>query len=986
MAYQSNNIQSPSAEYLFKLQMIVSNSEFKNTELANKYETTEIKLEAETYLRALSKQDSFSVYNYNNKQIYQLLLEFGIPEDRIISYIQNQHMLPQQVKSILLEEKREEIINNYKEKNKYYCNLNGLPFPGSDTVPADRIFTIPDEFFKMYADEGVLAPNQPIHTLSERYIELFMNSKFYQPLIDSFEDSEYLKHLGSNAIPYDVSRKARDGELMFINTNKLTRYHRKFGNVTVEPDIVHLFSETYKKVRDYVYNTLRGDFSSIYPNYNNMIRFLTIYMAIGQSLNELMKKSSSMMYLNNTSANNYFMLYGLPSVIMEGQSMIDFLKKFRLLLMDKGTNVVYRVKDYIGYKYTDIYSLIMVKQQVFENGVPKYTYDENGNATPVYNIVFRRTGTTSDKYSYFQFKNSDVEYDWREIASGDPRWWWWNDPEIDSMLYEMNYTLSNSKYIQLSTHMSMSDIYWQTVILLRGLLDNKKDTIFTPLMINYDIGSSEIDVFDAVLVLIIIMNWNTLMINNKSFSGKLYKKNNTDPMYSCIDMLFAGLKIDGSPEDLTAGLPFKVSSFNFDILYDNFYKYELQTYDYFDSSFYESLTSILNKKNKSIGVALMNDIRKIYEYLVDKLLNSRTIHEFRQVTETYKQLFLVDPVRNTWYSDINGNTYDLISKTYDISLRDIEDFCMYCEKIKDNPTFKVEYDSKEYMITFDDIMNKNTKTLTIEDLVIGNNKYPFTDIVFLNNYYDAIDKYYSNTIPSSDLPNNIKNNYRNILKDKVRFDINNDSEGPDSFESLLMFNNPQLYNRLMSLKTNGTDLILLMRSIIKGLESYTLSNLSALEFAAIGSKEYINILKEVISYFKSYMVEFTKEEFEYIMDGLFDNGGNSNMLRLYDEITHAELELNVSDSISLYDVSNSELDIHTNDDNANFIYDDAIIRLETSYQNLKSEGYDIWFDDGNKITKNEPDMISDESKVIATLVSDSGSYKAIIPIENIINE
>ena len=59
--------------------------------------------------------------------------------------------------------------------------------------------------------------------------------------------------------------------------------------------------------------------------------------------------------------------------------MIEFLKKFRMILMDKGTNVVYRVKDLIGYDYTDIYTLIMVKQQVFEDGIPIYYYDEDGN-------------------------------------------------------------------------------------------------------------------------------------------------------------------------------------------------------------------------------------------------------------------------------------------------------------------------------------------------------------------------------------------------------------------------------------------------------------------------------------------------------------------------------------------------------------------------------------------------------------------------------
>ena len=142
-------------------------------------------------------------------------------------------------------------------------------------------------------------------------------------------------------------------------------------------------------------------------------------MAIGNAMNEFQKKSSKLIYMNNVTANNLFTLYGLPSVIMEGTPMIEFLKKFRLLLMDKGTNIVYRVKDLIGYSDTDIYTLVMVKQQVFEDGIPVYHYDEDtGEKTPVQNIVFRRLGTTDDNTSYFKFRESKKEYDWREIAVG----------------------------------------------------------------------------------------------------------------------------------------------------------------------------------------------------------------------------------------------------------------------------------------------------------------------------------------------------------------------------------------------------------------------------------------------------------------------------------------------------------------------------------------------------------------------------------------
>jgi hypothetical protein len=187
------------------------------------------------------------------------------------------------------------------------------------------------------------------------------------------------------------------------------------------------------------------------------------------------------------------------------------------------------------------------------------------------------------------------------------------------------------------------------------------------------------------------------------------------------------------------------------------------------------------------------------------------------------------------------------------------------------------------------------------------------------------------------------------------------------------------------MKNRGDKLVYFMRAIIKALETYSSSELSALEFSAIGENEYISILKEVISYFKSYMVEFTKDEFMYIMDGLFDNGGNSNMLRLYDEINDLLVDKHIPDSIALYDVSNNTLHQQWKDDNTQVMYDEAIIRAVGKYSYIKSLGYDVLFDDGDRITKNEPSGITDDSLVTGTMVSTGNTYSIIIPTSMINN-
>jgi hypothetical protein len=88
------------------------------------------------------------------------------------------------------------------------------------------------------------------------------------------------------------------------------------------------------------------------------------------------------------------------------------------------------------------------------------------------------------------------------------------------------------------------------------------------------------------------------------------------------------------------------------------------------------------------------------------------------------------------------------------------------------------------------------------------------------------------------------------------------------------------------------------------------------------------------------------------------------------------------DSLSLYDVSHMDALIPQPDDNTNFMYDDAIFRIRTTYRNLLNTGYDIWYDTGTELTK-EPFEIGMNDKVLANMIPDGVAYKIIIPFENV---
>ena len=205
---------NPMSEYLLKIQLIVTNSEFKNRHEANKYETIEIKKAGDMYVRACLKTDIFESYEYQANDVITALVEKNIPDEEISKLLANPRFIPFDVKQSLLEKYRQQYIDDYVELNPYYARLAGIPFVGSKDIQADEIISIPDEFYNQFALQGEIYRGEPIHLMPAKFQEMFINTEYYQKTLDEHPDLEYLKHIGSYAVPIHVSRSAKDGELM----------------------------------------------------------------------------------------------------------------------------------------------------------------------------------------------------------------------------------------------------------------------------------------------------------------------------------------------------------------------------------------------------------------------------------------------------------------------------------------------------------------------------------------------------------------------------------------------------------------------------------------------------------------------------------------------------------------------------------------------------------------------------------------------------
>jgi hypothetical protein len=439
----------------------------------------------------------------------------------------------------------------------------------------------------------------------------------------------------------------------------------------------------------------------------------------------------------------------------------------------------------------------------------------------------------------------------------------------------------------------------------------------------------------------------------------------------------------GSPLPFVYGMPFKIAGFNFKLKNTEeglaFYE-SISGMDYVNPEvFLPMLDSVLERETANIGEVLMTDVKLIQQYLITKLRTAERIIDYRNIADIYEHLFLIDPIRD-WYTQGDFDVDAQLMTTYGLTAEELYSFKHY---FTSEGIVVVNYHGDEYTVMLNEVLNNKVDTIEINDT------YPFTNKQFIEAFQTAVlNATDIQSIEESSLSDKIKHNqtWKQIIISKAWYDYGDVDGYPRTYEDLLMRNNNSLYSFLMDLKKdkNSEDSVTLLRAIIKALESYTNTSLAGLEFKALGVDNYFYILKEVISYFKSYMVEFTRDEFVYIFDGIFDNGGHPNMLKLIDEFVQGTVNAIPHDSMTLYDVSCADVTYGLNDDNVGFIRDEAIFRIKATFETLVNSGYELWYDDGKRITRNIP-TIPNDTEIIANVIpddNDPAAYKIIINVDN----
>lgn len=837
----------------------------KDKEAATAAETEESKNSAELWMNAIMGTDNYITYRaYWTFSMFQEV-QNNVKYNDFRNYVEKPFSVPLRFQETLREQGRQLFLDQYIEKNDYYRMLNGLP--SINDTEKDFIYLSKELQEKFHCD------NLPIHEQSLYVQSSYMTTDEYAKVVSENPSKKYLKYLGINKIDIFAARKAKDFDIISYPT----------GRSDINPNLLNTFSTLYADYREYVMVVLYNpQFENMYANYRTFMGVLIMSFTLMQIGNKAVEAVHDKRYLDDTILHIVLSMYGIPdSLLLPNEIRRDLAINMLKLVREKGTDeVYYDLIQILGYQNVTVSKLMLMKNQKFDiNGNP--ILDKDGN--PIYEPKFVQIDLKdTNPYDTIVNKNP-TEYDYYEITNADSEWI--NDSTVKDLIMNKPYTMADSKYITIESEIQQMKYAFESIYFTRLILDNHDATDNFMVNVPELFGVQSISIYDLIVYVLCA----TCMTNH--LPGNII----TDE-----ERLLA-----------TAG-------FNFDLNQDAFNEF-LSTTKYVDLNRLNKFIENLSVIDKSDINRLFNDvISPMREWLENSIASATTRQEYLEYEAIYKALYTYDINRNPFIGDFKMPLI-LIEETYGISHEDMAAYkCFYPKSDEIARSINAEY---TWMVTlgsgqtiyFYDVLNSNS-ILDLKDKM-GNLiflKYEDADIGIevdtdkINELINLIkslsdDQLNNATFKSfvidelgnihskgEKLPVSIRAKvYKNILIDKITADADGRSSPPTTYIEYLRRKNSLLYELLTKDNRFNNDYsawINDVMTVITTIESELSIHIKYFEQSALGEELFFKPLLTLIKHFKSSLVKIAKTGLKYVFDDKVDIGGNSNMLKLFDEI------------------------------------------------------------------------------------------------------
>ena len=891
-AFDTSNIKlqtGPLQNLFVDVKKILDYMEVKNSPKATENETDESKAYTELWIAANEHEDSYITYkNWWDKEMF-IEVDNSIKTADYNKYIDKPALVPFKYRDHVLERSRAAFLASYVEQNKYYRMLNGLPAIDD----SDYIYLSKD----LAAEYGV-SVDTPVHELTVYQQNRWMNTDEYQTVLSEHSDKEYLKYLGNKKIDIYTARKAKDFDIIRYPTDR----------AAINPILLDAFSQIYADCREVVMVVLyNSQLEQIYSGYRDFIGLLIVFWTLMQIGNKAIDESHSNRFMDDTTIYTLLSMYNIPdSLLLTKEVRRNLGHQLAKLVREKGTDdVYYDIIDVLGYTDVVINKLMLMRGD---------TFDENGNPTGKKEPYFLALDILDDN-PYETIANGKAKvYGYQEITGADPMWW--EDDEVKKIVQDRNYTIADSKYITIEATIHQMQYMFESIYFSRMVIDNKSETENYMIEIPEVFGGTMVSVFDCVVALIC-----ATCMNNR-LTGEIFTS--TDKMLAC-----AGFNFD----------------FDLDILNEF-----LSTTKYVDKDrLHRYLSDIVINEESDLARMMLNVLDPLRRWLEHKIVVADNREEYLEYERIYRALFSYDANRNRFLDDFIM-PINIIKKNYSLSDNDmlalqyfyphslsnvavnVDDFNSernntryhypflsitnrtnwYIHIIIDTPNGT---DDRGYLYFYDVLNTDDVRTLTNPNGTRIFMDYEDDDKGWVVNQ-KAVDKALEliDALPDDDLKQayfqvytpilnsngkgfdintklpqilRVGGTYKNILKDKIKMDIDGLCEEPKTYGEILYRNNRDMYNVIIGNDTFHKDKSTWMNNvvaIITALENELDLQMKYYEESVAGKDLFFKPLITLIKHFKSLLVDIAHTGIKYIFDDKMDAGGNSNMFKLFDEM------------------------------------------------------------------------------------------------------
>lgn len=502
MVLSENNL-NPIGNLYKSFLTILKNVNIKYTYKAEMYETKDTKMNANMYLDALNKKDTFYSYVDYTKQDY---LKVGIDDEKMINKALqgDTSVIPERFHQALLLIRRQRVLDMFVETNNYYRMLNGLP------DYEDKDFFYPSTAL---VTEYGLDPDIPVHQIQDYYnsiqtskgdylISIVEGSGYIEELKKANPDKLYLDFIGSNRISLYTARTAKNFQIIQLR------------KTNVKQSVLDSFTMIYEQCREYFVKTLyMSSYRDFIDHYDNFIAMCIMIMTTQQLVMRQITSGIYREFFDIYAVKSLYEAYDIPyNLNIDEVTQTDIVQNLNLLIQNKATDkVIYNIANLLGFTNINVYKYYLSKERKFDRfGVPIIKYTEKFNTDTgeveivpdyeaMYNVYFQKAELSDDDY-ITSFNDSSNHVTYEEVTKGDP--FWHEDSNLKKRVWESSYNYVESKYLSLGISYSMTEILFENVLFLKLIMNQHEELEGLNIKLPRILENSDIPIFDVIILLL----------------------------------------------------------------------------------------------------------------------------------------------------------------------------------------------------------------------------------------------------------------------------------------------------------------------------------------------------------------------------------------------------------------------------------------------------------------------------------------------------